>query len=158
MVGRSRFDRGEILIVMKRRNFLTLTGAAGLGLSAVFADKTSAKTRAKVYEYTFLKSVDAKPDALLKFIAENWFAMDKIAVKKGLMVSYSMFEVSGNAGDWNVVVAVGYSTEKGYEAIAAEFEKIRQQHKKVLIEGKDLRELGKIVGSQKFFPRTSSED
>ncbi len=141
---------------MNRRNFLTFSGLIGLALPAVFLTRASAKTQIKVYEYTFLKSLDSKPDSLIRFIVANWFAMDKIAVKKGLMVEYSMFETPDEADSWNVAVAVGYPTENGYQAIAEEFEKIRQKHQKVLIDGKDLKELGKVVGSRKFYPRATS--
>lgn len=68
---------------MNRRKFLISGGAVGLSLPMIFSAKTSAKTTAAVYEYTFLKSSDAvKPDDLIRFIVANWFAMDKIAVKK----------------------------------------------------------------------------
>lgn len=69
------------------------------------------------------------------------------------MSSYQVFESPAEDDSWNVVVAVGYPTAKGYEAIAEKFEEIRKKHRKVLIGGKDLKELGKIVGSRKFYPR-----
>jgi hypothetical protein len=142
---------------MNRRNFLTISGLIGVAFPALFLTSASAKTRIKVYEYTFLKSLDPKPDNLIRFIVVNWFAMDKIAVKKGLMVEYSVFEAPDESDSWNVAVAVGYPTENGYQAITDEFEKIRQKHQKVLIDGKDLKELGKVVGSRKFYPRATSK-
>lgn len=142
---------------MNRRNFLTIGGFFGLTLPALFSTNAAAKTKVEVYEYTFLQSFAEKPDDLIRFIVANWFAMDKIAVKKGLMVDYAVFETPDESATWNAATAIGYPTANGYQDIAAEFEKIRLKHKKVLIDGKDLKDLGKIVGSRKFYPRTASK-
>lgn len=111
----------------------------------------------QVYEYTFIKSHDAKPEKAIEYIVKNWFAMDKLAAEKGLLVEYNVFEANADAkAEWNIVVAVGYPTERGYEAIAEEFTAIRQQHKKILVDGKDFKDLATIVGSRKMFPKFQS--
>lgn len=139
-----------------RRDFVSAAALTLFGLSTVGNAGALKKTSTKVFECTFLKSVDANPERLVKFLVANWFAMDKIAVEKGLMTEYHLFESSNAQDSWNIVVAVGYPTERGYEAITAEFEKIRKAHKKVLIDGLDLKDLGKIVESRKLFSRASS--
>lgn len=84
--------------------------------------------------------------------------MDKLAAEKGLLVEYNVFEANADAkAEWNIVVAVGYPTERGYEAIAEEFTAIRQQHKKILVDGKDFKDLATIVGSRKMFPKFQSD-
>lgn len=146
---------------MDRRHFISVGGllCAGFPLlgGATFSAEAATKAAVKVYEYTFIKSIDPKPDDVIKSIIVNWFAIDEIAVKQGLMSNYAVFEVPTETEPWNVVVAVGYPTEKGYEDIVQEFEKIRSRHKSVLINDKACRELGRVVGSRKFFPRGGSK-
>lgn len=140
---------------MYRRDFLAFGGFVGFGLPTFLPTET--KQLVKVYECTFLKSFDQQPDKLIRFLTENWFAMDKIAVEQGLIVNYSLFESPDDAEGWNVLVLVGYPSQTGYQAITQEFEKIRHKHQKVLIDGKDLKDLGKIVGSRKIYPRVRSD-
>ncbi len=111
----------------------------------------------KVYEYTFIKSLESKPDKAIEYIVKNWFALDKIAAEQGLLLEYNVFEAGADEkAEWNIVVSVGYPTERGYEAIVEEFGKIRQQHKKVLVDGKEFKDLATIVGSRKMFPKYQS--
>lgn len=130
----------------------------GIPYFAAFAQQTPTSQKAvKVYEYTFLKSLDPKPDKAIEYITKNWFAQDKIAAEQGLLLEYHVFEAEADEkADWNIVVAVGYPTERGYEAIVEEFGKIRQQHKKILVDGKELKDLATIVGSRKLFPKSQS--
>jgi predicted nucleotide-binding protein len=102
-------------------------------------------------ELTFLKSNSGARDKLKQFIVNNWFAMDEIAVKQGLMSAYTILDTGDDAGDWNLIVKVAYPNEKGYDGIQEEFNKIRQAHKTVLVEGKGLRDLGRIISSKKMF-------
>lgn len=96
---------------MDRRAFLLSTGAAGVAVITADGQVRATSVHVRVYEYTFLKSVDAKPDALLEFIVKNWFAIDKIAVEKGIIVNYQLYEAKDQE-DWNVAVAVGYANDK----------------------------------------------
>jgi hypothetical protein len=67
------------------------------------------------------------------------------------MISYELLD-SGNDDDtWNIVVAVSYKNSLGYEGIASDFEKIRKAHSVILIDGKGLADLGKIVQSRKLY-------
>jgi hypothetical protein len=124
--------------------------------SSVYASAAATKdpTRASAQhavELTFLKSNSGARDKLKQFIVSNWFAMDEIAVKQGLMSAYTILDSGDDDGDWNLIVKVTYPNDKGYDGIKDEFEKIRQTHKTILVDGKGLRDLGKIVSSKKLF-------
>ncbi len=105
----------------------------------------------RAVEYTFLQSAPGQREALKKFIVANWFAMDDVAIAKGLMESYQLLDSGQDADAWNVVVAVTYKNRAGYEGITTEFENIRRTHKPVLVDGKSLKDLGKIVMSRKLY-------
>jgi hypothetical protein len=107
--------------------------------------------RSVAVEYTFLKSHPGERDALKKFIIANWFKMDAIAAERGLMSSYEVLDSGDDAEPWDVMVAVTYMNRAGYEGIAAEFEKIRRDHKTMPIDGKGFKDLGKIVASRKLY-------
>jgi len=125
--------------------------ASSLPASDEKSGEKSAEKRGVAVEYTFLKSLPGEREALKKFIIANWFRMDAIAVEKGLMSSYEVLDSGDDAEPWNVAVAVTYMNRAGYEGIATEFEKIRRDHKLVLIDGKGLKDLGKIVTSRKLY-------
>lgn len=106
-------------------------------------------------EMTFLKANPGKREQLVAFLKANWLAMDEKAVRAGLMKSYQLLDSADESEPWNVAVVVTYHNAAGYEGVAEAFEKIRQAHAKVLIEGADLRELGRVVGSKKLYARAS---
>jgi hypothetical protein len=114
--------------------------------------KSGEKTnRQRAVELTFLKSNPGDREKLKQFIVGNWFAIDAIAVKQGLMSEYTILDTGDDAGDWNLIVKVAYPNEKGYDGIQEEFNKIRQAHKTVLVDGKGLRDLGQIVTTKRTF-------
>lgn len=122
------------------------TLALGLLLPAGSAS-AAATGRTRLYELTYLQSLDPNPAALIRFIEQNWFAMDAEAVRQGLMTSYSLLR--GEDPQWNLVCAVGYPDPAGYAGIDAQFEAIRKAHRTVLVDGKGLKELGRITGNRK---------
>lgn len=107
----------------------------------------------RAVELTFLKSLPGERDNLRQFIEKNWFAMDAIAQKQGLMAAYTVLDSGSDEGTWNILVAVTYHTPQGYEGILDAFERIRSAHKTVLIEGKSIKDLGRIVDSKKLQER-----
>ncbi|TRW17978.1 hypothetical protein [Glacieibacterium frigidum] len=127
-----------------RRGVLT-AGAALLPMSAAAA---TAVAPARIFEWTFLKSIGEDPTSLAKFIRANWFAMDAKSVQRGLMTGYAL-HVAADPGDWNVVVIVGYPDRRGYAGIAPVFEEIRRAH--VTVDG-PLSKHGRIVASRKLLP------
>ena len=78
----------------------------------------------------------------------KWLAMDSIAKNQQLIEDYALWQNKTENSDWDFIVFVQYKNEQGYEGIAAAFEKIRSEHKKVLIQNKDLKQLGRISKSE----------
>jgi hypothetical protein len=103
------------------------------------------------WEYTYLKALPAQKANLIKFIHQNWFVMDSLAVSQGLMIEYKLLENAQNTADWDFIVAVAYPQKDGYLGIKDAFEKIRSKHKLILVDGKKLNELGNIIKSEKIF-------
>ena len=104
----------------------------------------------RAVQLTFLKSNPGQREQLKRFIVLNWFAMDKIAKDQSLMSAFTVMDTGTDEGAWNVLVSVTYTNEKGYAGVAEQFEKIRKAHTTVLVEGKNLRELGSIVDSKQL--------
>jgi hypothetical protein len=119
---------------------------AGVSVAAPTVSKAK-----RAVEYTYLKSLPGERENLKRFISANWFAMDAIAVSQGLMVSYQLLDTGSDDGPWNVVVAVTYPNSLGYSGIAPQFEKIRRAHQTVLIDGKGMRDLGKVIETRPLF-------
>jgi hypothetical protein len=120
--------------------------ASLLAGSALAQSKTT-----RAVELTFLKSNPGERERLKAFLKANWFAMDEVAVEQGLMSSYRLLDSGSDEGEWNLIVAVSYPDQGGYESIAERFEAIRKAHKMVLIDGKNLSQLGRIVESKKLY-------
>ena len=107
------------------------------------------QTATHAWTFTYLKAEPGHEDRLYKFIKKNWLAMDSMAQTQGLLKSYRLLK-NGNKENtaWDVVVVVEYADERGYEGIKDAFEKIRQAHQRVLIDGKGMPELGRVVKSE----------
>lgn len=126
------------------------TLALGLLLSASGAAAGSPASRTRLWELTYLKSMDPDPANLISFIERNWFVMDAQAVQQGLMTAYTLLK--GEDPDWNLICAVGYPDDQGYAGIAQRFEAIRAAHRTVLVDGRGLKELGRIIGQRRLEP------
>lgn len=107
----------------------------------------------RAVEWTFLKSNPGDRDRLRQFIILNWFALDARAKAEGLMLSYRVLDSGDDADPWNLAVEVIYPDARGSDAIMTRFNQLRAEHTKVLIEGKDLKDLGRIVSSRRVFER-----
>ena len=110
----------------------------------------AATTRVAV-ELTFILAKPGERERVVKYIERNWFAMDAIAKTQGLMDDYRVIDTGSDEGPWNVLVEVTYRDARGYEGVREAFENIRAAHREILIDGKRLRDLGKIVESKKTF-------
>ncbi len=126
-------------------------------LAAVFTHETRAEPTPGSqtnWTFTYIKARDAQAAGLREFIEANWFAMDAVAVERGLFRSYRLIENlgSGEEGEpeWDFIVAVEYFGDQGYSDIAQEFEAIRSAHTTVLVDGLGFRELGSIVRSERL--------
>jgi hypothetical protein len=112
----------------------------------------AASPRAASFELTFLKATDGDTVSLCRFITQNWFEMDKVAVEQGLMTEYRLLRSTDPDPGWDVLVIVGYPNVDGYSGITKEFEAIRAAHTTVPVNGKTLRQLGAIIASRRLVP------
>lgn len=103
-----------------------------------------------LWTFTYLKATDGVRADLKAFLQQNWLAMDKQATEQGLFKQYHLLENDDSTKRWDFVIVVQYRDEKGYEGVKVEFEKIRQNHQRVLVNGKGMAELGKIVNTEEF--------
>jgi hypothetical protein len=115
-----------------------------------FAQEVSETTQQKTWTYTYLKAKENEKDNLKEFLIKNWFSMDSIAVRQGLFNDYKLLENTNadRTATWDFIVAVEYFTKNGYSDIAEEWQEIRKAHETILIDGKNLKDLGKIVKSE----------
>ncbi|MFO0394779.1 MAG: nuclear transport factor 2 family protein [Lysobacteraceae bacterium] len=102
---------------------------------------------------TYLKSAPGKLGQLERYVRANWFAMDKIAVERGLFVSYLWLDTGSDEGPWNAVVMVTYRDAQGFAGIEQEWAGIKAAHREVLIDGAKQADLGRVVESREFFER-----
>ena len=104
------------------------------------------------WTYTFLKAKPDQKSNLKEFLVKNWFAMDSIAVQRGLFNEYQLFENNdlSSEAEWDYIVAVEYYTKGTYQDIQDEWLKIRNDHQTVLIDGLSFPELGEIIKSETF--------
>jgi len=102
----------------------------------------------RAVELTFLKSASGERERLKRYIVDNWFAMDRIAKAQGLMDAFTVWDSGNDEGPWDLLVSVTYRDARGYAGIAEAFEAIRRTHTEVRIDGKSLRDLGRIVDSR----------
>lgn len=100
---------------------------------------------------TYLQAKPGRLAALRAYIRANWFAMDEIAVKRGLMVSYQWLDTGDEAGPWNGIVLVTYADDRGFSGIEAQWAEIKSAHQEVPVEGLRLSDLGRVVESKTFF-------
>ncbi len=133
-------------VIAKSLTVLLLAITPSMPLAAQPAER-------RAVELTFLKSQPGQREQLKTFVTKNWFAMDQVAKDQGLLVAFTLLDSGTDDGEWNVVVSVTYKNEQGYDGIAEAFERIRRAHSTVLVEGKGLRELGRIVESKRLFER-----
>ena len=115
-----------------------------------FCQTKASSDSVTTWTYTYLRAKEGRKDLLHRFIRENWFAMDSMAVQQGLFRQYELIENLGQQDSlaWDFMVAVEYYTEGTYADIAESFERIRDAHSTVRIDGLDFPALGTIVASE----------
>lgn len=127
--------------------------AANSAASVADAAAETASSSSRVVTQTYLK---AKPGALAlleRYVRANWFAMDEVAVRQGLFVSYLWLDTGSDEGTWNALVQVTYNDARGFEAIADSWAEIKAAHREVLIDGADQNDLGRVVETRNLFER-----
>lgn len=127
---------------------LALAGAAPSGPAPA-----QGGPEARVVTLTYLKSTPGKLSQLERYVRANWFAMDEIAVKRGLFVSHVWFDTGSDEGPWNAIVMVTYRDAQGFAGIEKAWAEIRAAHREVRIDGASQADLGRIVESREVFER-----
>ena len=125
-----------------------LQPAPWLQMTMVPPGASAAPGSLRAVELTFLKSASGERERLKRYIVDNWFAMDAIAKAQGLMDAFTVWDTGSDEGPWNLLVSVTYRDSRGYAGISEAFEAIRRAHTEVRIDGKSLRDLGRIVDSR----------
>ena len=132
-----------------KRTFLVIALLTGLWINDAACQQTDVHN---TWTYTYLKAREGQQHQLKKFLEQNWFVMDSIAVQQGLFNDYSLIRNNDTSEEakWDFIVAVEYFTRGTYADIETEWLPIRQNHETVLIDGKSLRDLGEIIDSQQL--------
>lgn len=130
---------------------LTLTLALLIALGArAQSPRTDSTT---TWTHTYLKAKPGSRQALRAFVEQNWLVMDAQAVAQRLFKGYQLLENAGADTSYDFVVAVAYFDTSAYAGVAAAFEQIRRQHRKVLIDGRDFPQLGAVIRSSRLIER-----
>ena len=113
-----------------------------------YKKKKKLKVNDFTWTYTYLKAKNNRKEELKLAILKNWFVVDSIAKKKGLINNFELIKniSQKDSTNWDFIVAVEYFTEENYADISEEFEDIRNSHKNVNINGMVFAEIGEIVG------------
>mgnify|MGYP001810059496 CR=1 FL=1 len=135
---------------------LVLLGSAPSCASAaslVPAANPASVQAAPAVTWTYLKASPGNREPLAAYIEANWFVMDAKAVEAGLFRDYRMLVNDQTDGDWDLVVEVTYNDACGYACVAERFEAIRAAHVEHRIDGRGLRELGRVLRTETVRPR-----
>lgn len=127
---------------------MALVGPAAIATEVAAPTSTQVRPATLHVTQTYLRATPGKRAALVAYIKQNWFAMDRIGIEQGLFTSYALMERADDSeADWDVIVAVGYPTVQGHDApgVSEAFKAIRAAHRETKIDGLGLKELGTIV-------------
>jgi hypothetical protein len=134
-------------ISFSRRETFAGAGVVALAATPARAEQLQEADHTVLIEQTYLKAYDGLKDDLRTFIERNWFVMDQKGVEQGIFTSFWLMEDVDENASWDFVMAVGYPQLEGYENSDAKlkFDAIRKAHVPVPVNGKLLKDLGKIV-------------
>ncbi len=147
-------------------SFLKLTTGLSIAVAALttwpmplHAAKTSktdeiAVRPTRAVTVTYLQSKPGKLRELERYIRANWFAMDAIAVKQGLFVSYEWLDTGDDSSPWNALVIVTYNDDKGFDGIAQRWAPIKAAHVEVRPDGMGMKDLGRVLETKTLFERS----
>jgi ABC-type Fe3+-hydroxamate transport system substrate-binding protein len=144
------------LVINKLASVLPITLialVALLGMVAPAHAAETASTSARAVTVTYLKSQPGKLPELERFVRANWFAMDELAVRQGLFVSYEWLDTGDDSSPWNALVTVTYADEKGFEGIAERWAPIKTAHVEVRPDSLGMKDLGQVLETKTLFER-----
>lgn len=120
----------------------------GLAVSIASARPAPSAPTPPVWRLTYLKARPGEVDRLATFIARNWFAMDSAARVDGHIVDYQLLRGSPADTSWDLVeITVFADSAQDARADSLYAAVYRPRHRVVLVEGKGLAALGRIVGT-----------
>jgi hypothetical protein len=138
---------GDMTTNISRRQALAGSGVIALAVVPAKAEKLDAASSTVLIEQTYLKANAGLKGDLRTFIEHNWFVMDQKGVEQGIFTSFWLMEDVDENGAWDFVMAVGYPQLEGYENAETKpkFDAISKAHVPVPVNGRILKDLGKIV-------------
>ena len=105
---------------------------------------------APVISITYFRATTGDVESLRESIRKNVFSMDQRAVQAGAMKGAHLLTRGTTPGDWDVAIVDEYSDRCQLERVSEAFREISASHVPVLVNGKRLQELGRVVRSQRF--------
>ena len=143
--------------MLSRRALPGLGLMALAGSTAVRAAGPAASARPQAIVHTYLQALPGRRADLAKFIELNWLVMDRRGIAQGIFSHAVLLDVAetsvGDAAErYDFVMEVGYLTPGGYPDVETKFTAIRKAHKTVLVDGRGLGELGRILGERLLRP------
>jgi hypothetical protein len=138
---------GDMTHKLSRRQALSGATFAALAAVPAQAEKLGAAASTVLIEQTYLKANAGRKADLRLFIERNWFVMDQKGIDLGIFTSFWLMEDVDENSAWDFVMAVGYPQLEGYEHpdTKSKFDAISKAHVPVPVNGRMLKDLGKIV-------------
>lgn len=108
----------------------------------------AAQTGDSVWTVDAVKTNDGQQANYLKFIEQNWAAARQTLKEKGAIKSFRALAVKPEKSlAWDVLLITEYANREAFEKREAIFAEVFKTRKTVLIDGKNGREMSKIVNS-----------
>ena len=106
---------------------------------------------------TYLKAFPDQRKRLERFVEQNWFVMDARAKRAGYLVDNHLLRGSPADTTWDLLEISMYADSVQHARIDSIFRTIvRPQHVTVPIEGREFRELGRVVREETLRWRAKS--
>lgn len=102
-----------------------------------------------VWQFTYLKALPGRVADLERFLDANWFAMDRRAVAAGHLVDFQLLRGTPADSSWDLLEITVFRDSLQHAQADSVYRTIyRPAHARVLIDGRGLPELGRIVRSE----------
>jgi hypothetical protein len=154
----NNFDGRRCDLISRRSSFAAFTAFLVLGTPKATAqtivtqsDQAPATTRRVTI--TYFKAKPGRLAALERYVRANAFAMDEIAVRQGLFVSYEWLDTGTDDGVWNALITTTYRDAEGFGGVEHLWAPIRAAHREVRPDGLGMKDLGAVVEGKDLFER-----
>lgn len=103
----------------------------------------------QIWQLTYLKALPGRQPELEQFLDANWFAMDRRAVAGGHLVDFQLLRGTPADTTWDLLEITVYRDSLQHAQVDSVYRTIyRPSHVRVLINGRGLPELGRIVRTE----------